>query len=195
MKAHIWPIMSYGAYGILGYRPWSSLVDVGKEHYRPNIFLTTCKKLLLFCKIVWKERKWAKRGRGLPIFKEKVNEHSLGPMLSKYFCCNWTAIKLWQDFDAFCEMLSRFSSGHICACYQVLGHYHLDGANLQTIETHLVPKIMHQNLAVILHQFNYGKNSFIVLVPGFIWRGEGSSVTRSGDLLDFGQLSNAFDNT
>ena len=29
-----------------------------------------------------------------------------------------------------------------------------------------MPKIMHQNLAVILRQFNYSKNSFIVLVPG-----------------------------
>ena len=25
---------------------------------------------------------------------------------------------------------------------------------------------MHQNLAIILQQINYGKNSFIVLVPG-----------------------------
>ena len=25
---------------------------------------------------------------------------------------------------------------------------------------------MHQNLAVILRQFNYGKNSFVVLIPG-----------------------------
>ena len=32
-----------------------------------------------------------------------------------------------------------------------------------TDATHLVSKIMHQNLAVILWQFNYGKNSFIVL--------------------------------
>ena len=37
------------------------------------------------------------------------------------------------------EMLSEFSSGHICACYQDLGHFHLDGANLQ-MQTHLVPK-------------------------------------------------------
>ena len=33
------------------------------------------------------------------------------------------------------------------------------------MQTHLVPKIMHQNLAITLQQFNYGKNSFIVLVP------------------------------
>ena len=46
-----------------------------------------------------------------------------------------------------------------------LGHFHLDGANLQ-IQTHLVPKIMHQNIAIILQQFNYSKNLFIVLVPG-----------------------------
>ena len=29
------------------------------------------------------------------------------------------------------------------------------------MQTHLVSKIMHQNLAIILQQFNYGKNSFI----------------------------------
>ena len=37
------------------------------------------------------------------------------------------------------EMLSEFSSGHICACYQDLEHFNLDGANLQ-MQTHLVPK-------------------------------------------------------
>ena len=31
---------------------------------------------------------------------------------------------------------------------------------------HLVPKIMHQNLAIILWQFCNSKNSFIVLTPG-----------------------------
>ena len=67
-----------------------------------------------------------------------------------------------------CEMLSEFSSGHICACYDELGHFHLDDANLQ-MQTHLVSKIMHQNLAVILQQFKYSKNSFIVLVPAG-WR-------------------------
>ena len=41
----------------------------------------------------------------------------------------------------------------------------LDGENLQ-MQTHLVPKLMLQNLAIILRHFNYGKNSFIVLVPG-----------------------------
>ena len=85
----------------------------------------------------------------------------------KLFLRNWTAVKLQQDFDALCEMLSEFSSGHICACYWGLGHFHLDGANLQT-QTHLVSKIIHQNLVIILWQFNYGKNSFIVLVdPDF----------------------------
>ena len=34
------------------------------------------------------------------------------------------------------------------------------------MQTHLVPKIMHQNLAVILWQFYLGQNGFIVLVPG-----------------------------
>ena len=31
--------------------------------------------------------------------------------------------------------------------------------------SHLVPKIMHQHFAVILRQFNYGKNSLIAFVP------------------------------
>ena len=39
------------------------------------------------------------------------------------------------------EMLSEFSSGHICACYQDLEHFNLDGANLQ-MQTHLVPKLI-----------------------------------------------------
>ena len=34
------------------------------------------------------------------------------------------------------------------------------------MQTHLVPKITHQNIALIVQLFNYGKNSFIVLVPG-----------------------------
>ena len=62
-------------------------------------------------------------------------------------------------------MLSGFSSGNNCACCSGLGHFHLDGANLQ-MQTHLVSKIMHQNLAVILRQLNYSNNSFIVLIPG-----------------------------
>ena len=33
------------------------------------------------------------------------------------------------------------------------------------MQTHLVSKIMHQNIAVILWQHNYSKNSFAVLVP------------------------------
>ena len=36
--------------------------------------------------------------------------------------------------------------------------------------TQLVPQIMHQNLAILLWQFCYGKISFIVLVPGSSWR-------------------------
>ena len=31
------------------------------------------------------------------------------------------------------------------------------------MQTNLVSEIIHQNIAVILRQFNYGKNSFIVL--------------------------------
>ena len=67
----------------------------------------------------------------------------LGSILQNYFCRNWTAVKLQQDFDALCEMLSEFSSGHICACYYGLGHFNLDNANLQK-QTNLVPQIMHQ---------------------------------------------------
>ena len=49
-------------------------------------------------------------------------------------------------------MLNEFSSGHICACTQGLGHFNLDGTNLQ-MQTHLVPKIMLQNfMAVQLRQ-------------------------------------------
>ena len=80
------------------------------------------------------------------------------------FCHNWTAIKLRQDFEALWEVLSGFSSGHTCACCSGLGHFDLVGVNLQ-MQTHLVSKIMHQNLAVILWQFNYSKNSFIVFYP------------------------------
>ena len=43
-------------------------------------------------------------------------------ILWNYFCRNWTSVKLWQDFDAVCEMPSEFSSGHICACYLGLAH-------------------------------------------------------------------------
>ena len=53
------------------------------------------------------------------------------------------AVKLREDSDALCEMLTEFSSGHICAYYSELGNFHLDGAFLQ-MQTHLVPKIMHQ---------------------------------------------------
>ena len=53
--------------------------------------------------------------------------------------------------------------GHTCTCLYVLGYFHLDGTNLQ-LQTHFVPKIRCHNLAVILRQFNYGNNSFIVLV-------------------------------
>ena len=50
-------------------------------------------------------------------------------------------------------MLSEFPSGRISACYEGLGHFQLDGANLQ-MQTHLVSKIMHKNgcifMAVVL---------------------------------------------
>ena len=59
-------------------------------------------------------------------------------------------------------MLSEFSSGHICTCSVGVSHFHLDG----TIQTHSVPEIVHQNLAVNLQLLHYGKIRFIILVPG-----------------------------
>ena len=35
-----------------------------------------------------------------------------------------------------------------------------------SLRTHWESHTMHQNLAIILQQFNYSKNSFIVLIPG-----------------------------
>ena len=70
--------------------------------------------------------------------KQKRFRH-LGSIQWNYLCHIWTAIKLCKDFEALCEMLSEFSSGHICACYSKLGQFHLDGANLQ-MQTYL----MHQ---------------------------------------------------
>ena len=54
-----------------------------------------------------------------------------GKNTAKLICRNCSAVKLQQDFDALCEMISEFSSGHICACYWGIGHFHLDGTNLQ----------------------------------------------------------------
>ena len=34
------------------------------------------------------------------------------------------------------------------------------------MQTHIVSKVMHPNIAIIVQQLNYGKNCFIVLVPG-----------------------------
>ena len=42
--------------------------------------------------------------------------------------------------------------------------FHLEGANLR-MQTQFVPKIMHENLAIILQQTYYGIISFIVSVP------------------------------
>ena len=70
--------------------------------------------------------------------KQKRFRH-LGSIQWNYLCHVGTAVKLCKDFEALCEMLSEFSSGHICACYSKLGQFHLDGANLQ-MQTYL----MHQ---------------------------------------------------
>ena len=35
------------------------------------------------------------------------------------------------------------------------------------MQTHLVSKIMHQNVAVVLRQINYGKKSFIAFSPWY----------------------------
>ena len=45
-----------------------------------------------------------------------------------------------------------------------LGHFHPDGANLK-MQTHFVPTMMCQNLALIFWQLYYGEICFAVLVP------------------------------
>ena len=47
------------------------------------------------------------------------------------------------------------------------------------MQTHLMSKIMHQNYAIILQQFNYGKNSFAVLVQSAKWRTQMKIITGS----------------
>ena len=89
----------------------------------------------------------------------------LGPILQNYFCCNWTAIKLRQDFNALFLALNGF----------VTVNLHLQDESVLNLsskhkyvhlKTHWASHTMHQNLAIILRQFNYGKNSFILLIPG-----------------------------
>ena len=60
------------------------------------------------------------------------------------------------------------SCGHICIFFQGLGHYHLNGTNLE-IQTHFVLKIRHQNITVILCLLYYCKIRFAVLVLGRTW--------------------------
>ena len=45
-----------------------------------------------------------------------------------------------------------------------LGHFHLDGSNLQ-MQTHIGPKRMDHDLAMMLLQLFYSKIRFIVLYP------------------------------
>ena len=92
-------------------------------------------------RFVWKK----KMNAGTSLHKWPGMLFCLRPGINtmKQFCRNWTDVKLQQHFDVLCEMLSEFSSGHICACYKGLGYFQLDGANLQ-MQTQLVPKIMHQ---------------------------------------------------
>ena len=52
------------------------------------------------------------------------------------------------------------------------------------MQTHLVPKLMLQNLAIILRHFNYGKNSFIVLVPD---QGDSISWIPKTETFEFGR--------
>ena len=40
-------------------------------------------------------------------------------------------MKLWQDYDALCDILSDFQVNIIVPEYKGLGHLHLDGVNLQ----------------------------------------------------------------
>ena len=94
--------------------------------------------------------------------KQKRFRH-LGSIQWNYLCHIWTAIKLCKDFEALCEMLSEFSSGHICACYSKLGQYNLDGANLQ-MQTYLV--LRHQKWPYFLWQLYFSQIGYTVLVPG-----------------------------
>ena len=56
------------------------------------------------------------------------------------------------------------------------------------MQSHLAFKKVHQNLAVILCQFSYGKNSFIVLVPDWnrsgLCRKDRTLVRRAQELRD-----------
>ena len=53
---------------------------------------------------------------------------------------------------------------------------------------------MHQNLAVILWQFNYGKNSLIVLMPGGTWSSSYSNIPISACKFDI-DLSSVIEET
>ena len=88
----------------------------------------------------------------------------LGPILLNYFCRNWTAVKLRQDFDASFYTLNGFASVNL--------HHQDESVPILSskqkyvhLKTHWASHTLHQNLAVILWQFDYGKNSFIVLIP------------------------------
>ena len=70
------------------------------------------------------------------IFQIGFNKSIWDQYYKTIFACNWTAINLWQDFDAMCEMLTVFSSWHICASYIRTLSSWVDGTNLQ-MQTHL----------------------------------------------------------
>ena len=87
----------------------------------------------------------------------------------KPFCHNWTAIKLRQDFDALFYTLNGFASINLNHQYEsvlILSSKH----KYVHLKSSWASHTMHQNLAIILQQFNEGKNSFIVLILVYILR-------------------------
>ena len=128
---------------------WICWLHCPGRNYIRKVLAWTCARLITFSGFFRDGQKTSQKRLCLTTIEtpqmfsahDVVDVASQGSMLYNHFCCNWTAIKLWQVFDALFEMLCEFSSGHICACYQGLGHFIL----------------MHQNLAVSIRQFNYGK--------------------------------------
>ena len=86
-----------------------------------------------------------------------------GTNTAKLFCCNWTAVKLWQDFDALFYTINGF-----CIWKFAPSRWKCPtkaSTNMSTWKPR-ASHPMHQNLTIILWQFNYGKNSLPVLILG-----------------------------
>ena len=90
---------------------WHGWVCVERERKENSPFKqTVINETLFFALPKWGDSQVSSK---ITNFVNKVINQ--GPILQNYFCCNWTAVKLLQIFDALCEMLSEFSSWHICA--------------------------------------------------------------------------------